>query len=113
MIILKILQRGLKKEEIALAKRYQKWYKVTEDEIRLFVNEGTMSNEKEVVNRIDHKNNKAYLCMGDIEYSKKFYEKHKNLKLRLYVKSDVGNLYNEYRVNDWQASEKGLELFLL
>ena len=100
-----ILQRGLKKEEIAQAKRYMRWYRVIDNEMRLFV-------KGEIANTIDYKNNKAYLCMADLEYSKKFYNKNKHYKVRLYAKNDEKSLYDEYEVKDWFLSEKGLELDL-
>ena len=55
---------------------------------------------------------KAYLCMADLEYSKKFYNKNKHYKVRLYAKTDASSLYDEYEVKDWCLSEKGLELDL-
>ena len=107
-----ILQRGLKKEEIAQAKRYMRWYRVIDNEMRLFVNLGLVTDKGEIANTIDYKNNKAYLCMADLEYSKKFYNKNKHYKVRLYAKNDAKSLYDEYEVKDWSLSEKGLELDL-
>ena len=104
---MKILQRGLKKEEIAQAKRYMRWYRVIDNEMRLFVNLGLVTDKGEIANTIDYKNDKAYLCMADLEYSKKFYN-----KVRLYAKTDASSLYNEYEVKGWYLSEKGLELDL-
>ncbi|CEO11959.1 Uncharacterised protein [[Clostridium] sordellii] len=109
---MKVLQRGLKKEEIAQVKRYQRWYRVIDNELRLFVNEDRKAPNGELTNKIDYKNNKAYLCMADLAYCKKFYEKNKYFNVRLYVKSDVGSLYNEYEVINWHLSDKGLELDL-
>lgn len=109
---MKLLQRGLKKEDIANAKRYQRWYRVVDNEVRLFVNEELRSEQDTIVNKIDHRNDKAYLCMEDVEYYEEFYKMHKDLKVRLYVKSDVGSLYNEYAVSDWFVGEEGLELSL-
>ena len=40
-----ILQRGLKKEEIAQAKRYMRWYRVIDNEMRLFVNLGLVTDK--------------------------------------------------------------------
>ncbi len=107
-----ILQRGLKKEEIAQAKRYMRWYRVIDNEMRLFINLGLVTDKGEIANTIDYKNNKAYLCMADLEYSKKFYNKNKHYKVRLYAKNDAKSLYDEYEVKDWFLSEKGLELDL-
>ena len=109
---MKILQRGLKKEQIAQAKRYMRWYRVIDNEMRLFVNLGLVTDKGEIANTIDYKNNKAYLCMADLEYSKKFYNKNKHYKVRLYAKNDEKSLYDEYEVKDWFLSEKGLELDL-
>lgn len=50
--------------------------------------------------------------MADLEYSKKFYNKNKHYKVRLYAKTDASSLYNEYEVKGWYLSEKGLELDL-
>lgn len=50
--------------------------------------------------------------MADLEYSKKFYNKNKHYKVRLYAKNDEKSLYDEYEVKDWFLSEKGLELDL-
>ncbi|MCH1959705.1 hypothetical protein [Romboutsia hominis] len=109
---MKILQRGLKKEQIAQARGYMRWYRVIDNELRLFVNENLRTDKGEAVNKVDYKNSKAYLCMDSLEYSEKFYNKNKHLKVRLYIKADVGSLYNEYEVIDWCLSEKGLELNL-
>lgn len=111
-INMKILQRGLKKEQIAQAKRYMRWYRVIDNEMRLFINLGFVTDKGEIANTIDYKNNKAYLCMADLEYSKKFYNKNKHYKVRLYAKNDAKSLYDEYEVKDWFLSEKGLELDL-
>ena len=111
-INMKILQRGLKKEQIAQAKRYMRWYRVIDNEMRLFINLGLVTEQGEIANTIDYKNNKAYLCMADLEYSKKFYNKNKHYKVRLYAKNDARSLYDEYEVKDWSLSEKGLELEL-
>ena len=107
-----ILQRGLKKEQIAQAKRYMRWYRVIDNEMRLFVNLGFVTDKGEIGNKIDYKNNKAYLCMADLEYSEKFYNKNKHLKVRLYAKEDAKSLYDEYEVLDWTIGENGLELEL-
>ena len=109
---MKIIQRGLKKEEIALAKRYMRWYRVIDYEMRFFVNLGFVTDKGELGNKIDYKNNKAYLCMADLEYSEKFYNKNKHLKVRLYAKEDAKSLYDEYEVLDWTLGENGLELEL-
>ena len=58
---MKIIQRGLKKEEIALAKRYMRWYRVIDNEMRLFVNLGFVTDKGELGNKIDYKNNKGIL----------------------------------------------------
>ena len=36
---MKKLRTNLKKEDIALSKGYMRWYRVVEDEVRLFINE--------------------------------------------------------------------------
>lgn len=107
-----ILKSGLTKEEIAQAKRYMRWYRVIGNEIRLFVNLGLVTDKGELGNKLDYKNNKAYLCMADLEYSEKFYNKNKHFEVRLYVKENTRSLYDEYEVLDWKLSDKGLELDL-
>ena len=106
------ITKRIKKEQIAQAKRYMRWYRVIDNEMRLFVNESFRNHEGQIGNKIDYKNNKAYLCMADLEYSKKFYNKNKHYKVRLYAKNDAKSLYDEYEVKDWFLSEKGLELDL-
>jgi DNA polymerase III alpha subunit (gram-positive type) len=110
---MKLVKRGVKKEEITLAKSYARWYKVIDNEIRILLNESARVSKNSVKNILDYKNDKAYLCVSDLEASKKFYEKHKDLELRLYVKADVGSLYNEYKVDNWYVSENGLEIDLV
>lgn len=109
---MKILQRGLKKEQIANSRGYMRWYRVIDNELRLFVNENLRTYTGKDVNKVDYRNNKAYLCMDSLEYSNKFYNKNKHLKVRLYIKSDAGSLYNEYEVIDWSLGENGIELNL-
>ena len=45
-------------------------------------------------------------------YSKNFYEKHKNLEVKLFIKADAGTLYSEYEVKSWGLNEKGIEVIL-
>ena len=49
-IKIKKLRTNLKKEDIALSKGYMRWYRVVEDEVRLFINERAVNNNKEDVN---------------------------------------------------------------
>ena len=95
---MKKLRTNLKKEDIALSKGYMRWYRVVEDEVRLFINERAVNNNKEAVNKIYWKENRAELCIDSFDYSKKFYEKHKNLEVKLFIKADAGTLYSEYEV---------------
>ena len=50
-IKIKKLRTNLKKEDIALSKGYMRWYRVVEDEVRLFINERAVNNNKEAVNK--------------------------------------------------------------
>lgn len=109
---MKILKRGLQKEEIVKVKRYYKSYIATEEDIRLIVNESLKVNSEGNLDKIDWKNNKAYISMESLEASKKIYDNNKHLKVKLYIKSELGTLYNEYKVNSWSFGEKGIELDL-
>ena len=110
---MKVLQRGLKKEDIVKIKRYSKWYIVTDTDVRILVNETSRTDKDENSNKVDWKNNKAYICIDNFESSKKFYEKNKELELKLYIKVDIGTTYNEYKVNDWGLTERGIEVDLV
>ena len=109
---MKKLRTNLKKEDIALSKGYMKWYRVIGDEVRLFINERTLNDKNEVVNKIYWKDNRAELCIDSFDYSKKFYEKHKNLEVKLFIKPDGVSLYSEYEVKSWGLNDKGLEIIL-
>ena len=109
---MKKLATNLKKEEIAMAKGYMQWYRLVEGELRLFINEKQKNDEGILHNIIDWKNNIAYLCINDFEYSKGFYEKNKNYKVRIFVKANAGNLYSEYAVKSWSLGEKSLEVIM-
>ncbi|MBO3445292.1 hypothetical protein [Clostridium sp. CCUG 7971] len=109
---MKVLQRGLKKEDIVKIKRYNKWHIVTDNDVRMLVNETSNTDNDDNSNKVDWKNNKAYIFMDSFESSKKFYEKNKELELKLYIKADIGTLYNEYKVNDWSLTERGIEVDL-
>lgn len=110
---MKVLQRGLKKEDIVKVKRYNKWYIVTDTDVRILVNETPRTENDENANKVDWKNNKAYICIDSFESSKKFYDKNKELELKLYIKADVGTLYNEYKVKDWSLNDRGIEVDLV
>ena len=88
---MKKLRTNLRKEDIALSKGYMRWYRVVENEVRLFINE---------------------LCIDSFDYSKNFYEKHKNLEVKLFIKADAGTLYSEYEVKSWGLNDKGIEVIL-
>ena len=109
---MKILARALKKEDISLVKGYRQWYRVIDNELRLFINEDRMDENGQLANIIDWKNNIARLCISSKEYNIKFYEKYKHLKVRLYVREDNKSLYNELSVKDWRLSEEGIILEL-
>ncbi|WP_147294074.1 hypothetical protein [Romboutsia maritimum] len=95
------------------SKKNQKWYKVEGDEVLLLVNEQLQNNKNQVVNNVDWINSKANLFIETIENSKEFYEKNKELKVRLFIKADEGNLYNEYKVSHWYMTDEAIELDLL
>lgn len=109
---MKKLRTNLKKEDIALSKGYMRWYRVIENEVRLFINERAVNNNKEAVNKIYWKDSRAELCIDSFEYSKKFYEKHKKLDVKLFIKADAGILYSEYEVKSWGLNDKGIEVIL-
>ena len=52
------------------------------------------------------------LAVRDISVSKNFYEKHKNLEVKLFIKADAGTLYSEYEVKSWGLNDKGIEVIL-
>ena len=111
---MKVLQRGLRKEEIAMQKGYMKWYKVINgNELRFFINESKQDENGDLSNLIDWKNNIAYLCISSSEYNEKFYSNHKDLKARLFVKENDNALYNELGVKGWYLSEKGIIVDLI
>ncbi|HEY5576094.1 MAG TPA: hypothetical protein VIK34_05190 [Clostridiaceae bacterium] len=104
------LRSNLKKEDIALSKGYMRWYRVVGDEIRLFVNERAVNENEGLLNKIDYKKNTAELCIDGLEYATKFYEDHKQLKIKFFAKPDGVALYSEYEVKDWGLNEKGIEI---
>ncbi|WP_238860162.1 hypothetical protein [Clostridium sp. YIM B02569] len=110
---MKKIASNLTKEQIAMAKGYRQWCRVVEGELRLFVNEKQKSDTGILHNKIDWKNNIAYLCINDFEYSKGFYEKNKDYQVRIFVKADAGNLYSEYAVKSWDLGENSLEVILV
>lgn len=110
---MKVLQRGLKKEDIFEIKRYSKWYIVKDNDVRILVNETPRTDKDDNSNKVDWKNSKAYICIDNFESSKKFYEKNKELELKLYIKAEIGTLYNEYKVNGWSFTERGIEVDLV
>ena len=83
---MKKLRTNLRKEDIALSKGYMRWYRVVENEVRLFINERAVNNNKEAVNKIYWKDSRAELCIDSFDYSKNFYEKDMNLKIDSWIK---------------------------
>lgn len=102
----------LKKEEIALSKGYMRWYRVIENEVRLFVNEEAVNKDGQIINKIFYKDNRAELCVDNFSYAEKFYNKHKHLNARLFVKPNAKSLYTEYKVKQWNLSDKGIVVLL-
>lgn len=109
----KKIRENLKKEHIAGSKGYMKWYRVFDNELRLFVNEKALNENNEKLNIIYWRENRAILCVDGLEYSKKFYEKHKELDVKFFVKSDVGALYSEYAVKSFGLCDRGIEVILM
>lgn len=109
---MKKLRTNLKKEEIALVKGYMRWYRVVENELRLFVNERAVNKNKEIINKIYWKESRAALCVESLEYAENFYNNHKNLEVKLFIKSDAGALYSEYEVKSWGLNHEGIEVIL-
>ena len=87
-------------------------YRVVENEVRLFINERAVNNNKEAVNKIYWRDSRAELCIDSFDYSKNFYEKHKNLEVKLFIKADAGTLYSEYEVKSWGLNDKAIEVIL-
>lgn len=109
---MKKLRSNLRKEEIAMSKGYMRWYRVIDNEVRLFINESGKGSNNVGLNKLYYKDSRAELCINDYEYAKGFYEKHKNLKPRLFVKPDSVSLYCEYEVIEWGLNERGIEVKL-
>ncbi|MBK1809514.1 hypothetical protein JHL18_02495 [Clostridium sp. YIM B02505] len=42
------------------------------------------------------------------EYGKEFYEDHKNLKPRVFIRQAAGTLFNEYAIERWGTDDKGI-----
>lgn len=109
---MKKLRVNLKKQEIGLTKGHTKWFRVVENELRLFVNEKQVNDKNQFINIIDWKESKAYLYVDSIETSRKFYEEHKQLDVKLFIKADVGVIYNEYEVKSWGLNDNFIEVTL-
>lgn len=106
---MKKLSTNLNKKEISSGKGSSKWYKVLENEVRVLISENQVCNNKKV-NEIQWKTNKGTLCKDSLEYAEEFYEKNKELNLRVFIKSDTGVLYSEYDVDSWGLGEGGIEI---
>lgn len=104
------IRENLKKEEIALCKGYMRWYRVIEDELRLFVNADKTNDEGKFLNKIYWDENRAELCINDMEYCNKFYERFKQLNIRIFIRFNEKPLYSEYEVKDWGINNKGIEV---
>ncbi|WP_300385890.1 hypothetical protein [Clostridium sp.] len=107
---MKKLATNLTKKEIALSATYNKWYKIVEDEIRLFVDETAVDENNKLINKIYWKEDRGELGFEGPDSVEEFYEKHKDLKVRLFVKAEEKKIYNEYRVTKWNAGEKDIEI---
>lgn len=109
---MKVLSRGISKEQIVGVKKYSKWYKVIDGEIMIIINEEKKDSKKELVNDVQWKNNKALICLDSEEYRAKFFNKHKDLKVKLFVKLDTGLLYNQYETIGWSLKDNAIEIDL-
>lgn len=107
---IKKLASNLKKSEVALTQSYKNWYRLVEGEIRLFINETSIHDKEKLENVVDWKNNKADLCISDLESAEKFYEENKEYKVRFFIKPYSVDLYSEYAVKSWGMKNTGLEL---
>lgn len=109
---MKKLRSNLKKEEIALSKGYRKWFRVVDNEIRLFINEKERNDDKKLISKIYWKENRAELCIGNLEGGQKFYEDHKHLDVKFFVKADIETIYSEYEVLGWNFNGNGVQVKL-
>ena len=107
---MKKLAINLTKKEIALSSTYAKSYRIVEDEIRLFIDEKALDDNNELINKIYWKENRGELGFDGPDSAKEFYEKHKDLKVRLFLKAEEKRIYNEYGVAKWKAGEKDIEI---
>lgn len=107
---MKKLAINLTKKEIALSSTYNKWYKIVEDEIRLFIDENAIDDNKQLINKIYWKEDRGELGFDDPDSIEEFYEKHKDLKVRIFLKAEDKKIYNEYEVAKWKVREKDIEI---
>lgn len=107
---MKKIGENLKKEQIAGCKGYMRWYRIIDGELRLFINEKALNDNGEKLNNVYYTKNVAYLCVDGMDYCNKFYERFKEFPVRVYIKSDLGTLYNEFEVKSFGICDKGLEV---
>ena len=107
---MKKLATNLTKKEIALSATYNKWYKIVEDEIRLFIDENAMDDNNKLINKIFWKEDRGELGFNESDSIEEFYEKHKDLKVRIFLKAEEKKIYNEYGVSKWRARENDIEI---
>ncbi len=107
---MKKLADRLKRIDITLAKGYMKWYRVIDNELRLFINEQGTDDSGQLHNKLYWKENRAELCIDSLEYATKFYYNYKDYKVRFFIRPESGNLYSEYSVNSWGLNENGIEI---
>lgn len=106
----KINSRGLSKQEITNYKRYERWSLRKEDtkEVLLMIDEKRRNKNNEIVNLVNHIDNFALLCVDDIGYCNKFFDRHKEYTPRVFIKNNSGSTYNEYAVTSWKICEDGI-----
>lgn len=106
---MKVINSGLSKEQITGYKKYLKWFKKEETDVLLMVDEKLLSQKTGgLVNLINYKENVAFLCVDDMKYSINFFSDHKHYTLRLFIKNNKGLLYNEYAIDTWTLTMRGI-----
>lgn len=107
---MKVIQRGLTKQDITSYKRYDRWSLRKEDnkEILLMIDEQKRNKDNEIVNIVNYKEGFALLCIDDINYCRDFYAKNKEYTPRLFIKNNSASKYNEYAITTWSSTSEGI-----
>ncbi len=106
----KLNNKGLSKQEITNYRRYERWYLRKEDtkEVLMMIDETKKNKENEIVNLVNYIDSFALLCVDNIDYCNRFFDKHKEYTPRLFIKNHSGSAYNEYAIESWQISAEGI-----